>query len=245
MQKRNADSGIFNGFNGLDGFDGPAFQSALEAAIITAFGQGLLDPVQVKRLTAFGTWLAEASGSVNLTRILDPEGMAVRHFLDTFQLIPLLEGIPGPVLDVGTGGGIPGIPLAIFRPDLEVVMIDGTAKKIVYVREWAKALGLEKALAHHARAEVHLKTFRYEALISRAAVKSATMMEILIATGPCVKNLIFMEGAKGKETARNIAPLARRAGYALAAITPYRLPGLDKERYLVTFSRGKKPPRRR
>ena len=173
------------------------------------------------------------------------DGNAVRHFLDTFQLIPLLEGITGPVLDAGTGGGIPGLPLAIFRPDLEVVMIDGTAKKIVYVREWAKALGLEKAGAHHARVENHLKTFGYDALICRAAVKPATMMEILNTTGPCVKDLIFMEGAKGKETARKIAPLARSAGYALAAITSYRLPGLERERYLVTFTRGKKPPRRR
>ncbi|MHC4945201.1 MAG: 16S rRNA (guanine(527)-N(7))-methyltransferase RsmG [Planctomycetota bacterium] len=185
----------------------------------------------------FGAWLAEASLTINLTRILDPEDMAVRHFLDSYQLLKVLKKVKDPVLDAGCGGGVPGIPLAIFRRDIRVVMVDGTAKKIRYVKEWIEALKLQNASAFAERAEEHLRKKRYHAIISRAAVKPESMFEILGSTGPVASRLIFMEGAAGKEKARQLRSQAKQAKYVFDLALPYRLPGLDKERFLICFKR--------
>jgi 16S rRNA (guanine527-N7)-methyltransferase len=161
--------------------------------------------------------------------------MAVRHFLDSFQLVKVLKQVTGPVLDAGTGGGVPGIPLAIFRRDLRVVMIDGKEKKIRYVRQWIEELGLKNAKARHARLEEHLKDRGYHTLISRAAVKPAALFQMLDHVGPAVKRVIFMEGKMGPENARKIMGQARVAGYFFDLAYPYDLPGLDNSRYLVCF----------
>lgn len=218
-------------------FDPEAFTRDLKAAVEKAFQGSGLPPDRVDRLAAFGVRLAEASQSVNLTRILDPAAMAVSHFLDSSHLLPLLKAKDSPVLDIGTGGGVPGMPLAILRRDLDVVMIDGTAKKIRFIRRWIAELELRNATALHARAEEHLRSHRYSAAVLRAAVKPAAMMEILARAGPSLRRVIFMEGAKGQETAREILPLARSAGYAIDLALPYRLPGMDLERFLVCFKR--------
>lgn len=236
-ERKEAARGMSASNNKPKPFDAATFVTALEAAVRVAFAQSPLPAKRLACLIKYGFLLAEASQTINLTRILDPEAMAVRHFLDAFQLLPMLKEVRGPIVDVGTGGGVPGIPLAIFRRDLRVVMIDGTAKKIHYVAEWIDALKLKNAAAVAERAEAHLKTNRYHTLICRASVKPPAMMEILAQTGPAAKRLIFMEGAQIKERVRNTLSLAKRAGYVFDVARPYRLPGLDRERHLLCYRR--------
>jgi 16S rRNA (guanine527-N7)-methyltransferase len=226
-------------------FDAKAFSKRLMEAIIDLFTSPPLPRDRAELLVAFGVRLAEASRSINLTRILDPNDMAVRHFLDAYHLLTVLKGTRGPVLDVGCGGGVPGIPLAIFRKNLHLVLIDGTAKKIRYVAQWLEELRLKNAKALHARVEEHLKIHSYAAAITRAAVKPARLLEILSTTGPVVDRLIFMEGAKGEETARTVIPLAARVGYRFDLALPYRLPGMNRDRYLVCFKKSVHPLCRR
>ena len=116
-------------------------------------------------------------------------------------------------------------------------MIDGTDKKVRFVREVIGELGLDNTEVLHARAEEHLKGHTYQTAITRAAVKPQTMFELLETTGPAVKRIVFMEGARGKEHARDVIKPARSAGYEFGMAMPYRLPGLDKERYLLCFDR--------
>jgi 16S rRNA (guanine527-N7)-methyltransferase len=226
-------------------FDAKLFSKRLMETLEGLFISPPLPRDRLDKLVAFGTRLAQASRQINLTRILDPEDMAIRHFLDTYQLLNALKGVQGLVLDAGCGGGIPGIPLAIFRQNLPVAMIDGTAKKIRLVVQWIKELGLSNAMASHARAEEHLKNHSYAAVITRAAIKPLKMMEILSATGPVVNHVIFMEGAQGKAKVREMLEPASKAGYVFDLAFPYRLPGLNKDRYLLRFKRANHPPRRR
>lgn len=219
-------------------FDKKAFATSLKASTEEVFKGLRLPADRVKKLVRFGVQLAAASTSTNLTRILDPRDMAVKHFLDSYQLIKVLKSVTGPVLDVGTGGGVPGVPLAIFRRDLNVVMIDGTEKKIRFVRQWIKELKLKNAQALHARLEEHLKDHGYHTLISRAAVKPAALFQMLQVIGPAVKHVVFMEGRNGTENARKVMPLARLAGYFFDLAYPYYLPGMDNERYLVCFKKN-------
>ncbi|MBU0756060.1 MAG: 16S rRNA (guanine(527)-N(7))-methyltransferase RsmG [Planctomycetes bacterium] len=223
-------------------FDVETFKRALKTGVEAVFRARPLPRDRFEKLIRFGCLLAETSQSINLTRILDPHDMAVRHFLDTYQLLRVLKGVRGPVLDVGTGGGIPGIPLAILRRDLQVVMIDGTAKKIRCLVDWIATLELKNAKALPERAEQHLKTNKYHALICRASIKPPAMMEMLIQTGPAADRLIFMEGAEAKERARKTFRAAKTAGYVFDLALPYQLPGLDKMRHLLCYRRIKHRP---
>ncbi|MFH2000369.1 MAG: 16S rRNA (guanine(527)-N(7))-methyltransferase RsmG [Planctomycetota bacterium] len=218
-------------------FESESFMKALSVEIEALFSPNSLPADRMQKLAAFGTALAETSQFINLTRILDPRDMAVRHFLDSCQLLQVLKNVSGPVCDIGTGGGIPGIPLAIFRRDLNVVMIDGTAKKIRFIQQCIQDLELKNASALAERAEEHLRSHRYHALINRAAIKPPALLEILAFTGPATERIIFMEGASGKEKVKSLRGPARRAGYTFDFAFPYRLPGLDNERYLICYKR--------
>jgi 16S rRNA (guanine527-N7)-methyltransferase len=220
-----------------ESFDDKAFANSLRTSIEEVFKDSGLPAGRVEKLVRYGVHLAGTSASINLTRILEPRDMAVRHFLDSFQLIKVLKQVTGPVLDAGTGGGVPGIPLAIFRRDLRVVMIDGTEKKIRYVRQWIEELKLKNASAYHARVEEHLKDRGYHTLISRAAIKPALLFQLLETIGPAVKRVVFMEGKNATENVRKVMGQARAAGYFFDLAYPYDLPGLDNPRYLVCFNK--------
>jgi len=190
----------------IEPFDEVAFAEKLARSLEGLFTAPPLPPDRIEKLIAFGARLSRVSREINLTRILDPEAMAVRHFLDSYQLLHVLRESRGPVVDIGSGGGVPGIPLAIFRPDLRVVLIDGTAKKVRYLADWIRELSLSNAAAFHARAEEFLrkKEAVSYALVTRAAVKPRSMMEILHYAGTVAEKLIFMEGEAGPETGRSV-----------------------------------------
>lgn len=126
---------------------------------------------QVERMARHADMLMVWNQKVNLTAITDPVEVAVRHFLDS--VAPAVH-IPsdGHLLDIGTGGGFPGIPLKILRPLQPMTLIDGTRKKITFVKQVIRHLALDAIEAHHARAEdlvassQHLR--RYATIISRA-----------------------------------------------------------------------------
>lgn len=97
----------------------------------------------------------ETNTRFNLTRITEPAEAAAKHFADSLAVLPWTQSVdfhPASVLDVGTGAGFPAAPLAIMRPDWQVVAIDSTGKKARFVSETATRLGIENLSASHARA---------------------------------------------------------------------------------------------
>jgi len=121
---------------------------------------------QVDLLTRYCQQLWTWNRQLNLTRHTTSEKFVSRDLTDTLRLAELLERRQR-VLDVGTGGGVPGIPLAIIRPDLKVSLAESVAKKARAVEQIVAALSLP-ATVHHARAEDLLRKHRYETLIVRA-----------------------------------------------------------------------------
>jgi 16S rRNA (guanine527-N7)-methyltransferase len=98
--------------------------------------------------------LAEANKRMNLTRIVDREQAWSRHVLDSLTLLPYIEAVEARhLLDLGTGGGFPGIPLAIVRPDLPVTLLEATGKKARYLAETVATMGLENVTVLSERAE--------------------------------------------------------------------------------------------
>ncbi len=128
-------------------------------------------PQQVDRLRAHFAMLLEANRLMNLTRITDPLEAAVKHYVDSLALLPWAaerRTAVRTVLDLGTGGGFPAVPLAIMRPDWSITAIDATGKKIDFVAHAAATLEIANLHAEHAHSE-HWKSDRtFDVVVARA-----------------------------------------------------------------------------
>jgi 16S rRNA (guanine527-N7)-methyltransferase len=114
-----------------------------------------LDPGMLEKLGDYLARLLAMNEHMNLTAIVDPVAAWDKHVLDALTLLPLLgeQGAGARLVDIGSGGGVPGIPLAIARPDLKVTLVEATQKKAAFLVAVAAALGLSRVTVHAARAE--------------------------------------------------------------------------------------------
>ncbi len=184
-----------------------------------------LPPEQVERLDKYCRLLWEWNEKLNLTRHTDYEKFAGRDVVDTLQLAAhLREGEE--VLDVGTGGGVPGVVLTIVRPDLKVTLCDSVAKKARAVEAIVKDLGLEAPVMPF-RAEELLEDTRYDALVIRAV---GPLWKLLAAFKPhwhSFRRLLVIKGPKWTEELTE----ARRRGLMkdlqLKTAAEYAMPGAD------------------
>lgn len=132
----------------------------------------------------FSAMLLEKNKVMNLTAVTEPAEVVTRHFLDCAALAPLMpQG--GSVLDVGTGAGFPGMPLAILCPGTEFVLLDALRKRVDFLNEVIDALGLTNCTAVHARAEEFAAAHRerFDAATSRAVAELRTLCEFALADG--------------------------------------------------------------
>lgn len=147
--------------------------------------------------------LIEQNKTMNLTAITDPDGVAVKHFADSISALSAYVFPQGArVLDVGTGAGFPSIPLLIARPDLDMTMIDSTAKKLKYVASTVESLGLNAEVLHTRAEEAgQNKEYReqFDIVCSRAVAALNVLCEYCL---PFVKVggvFLAMKGAKAQE----------------------------------------------
>lgn len=143
-------------------------------------GNGVAAPV-AEALDAYAGLLLAANKTMNLTRITEPEDVARLHFLDSLAGLPLIPKNTA-LVDIGAGAGLPGIPIAIARPDLRVTMIESTGKKANFIQSAIDGLGLRNASVLCGRAEVlaHMPTHRerYEVGVSRAVASMPALLEL-------------------------------------------------------------------
>jgi 16S rRNA (guanine527-N7)-methyltransferase len=183
------------------------------------------------RLLAYLDLLAKWNRTFNLTAVRKPAEMVTHHLLDSLALLPLLAEksvLAGRrLVDVGSGAGIPGLVLAIARPELEIASIEASQKKASFQQQAKIELGLAKVSIHCARAEAVAET--YDAAISRAF---ASLVDFVRYAGHLSNTLLAM---KGVYPAAEIAAL--RAGWRLAASHEIKVPGLDAQRHLLVLRR--------
>jgi 16S rRNA (guanine527-N7)-methyltransferase len=198
------------------------------AAGLTALGLDLPAAAQSK-LLAFRDLLLKWNKTYNLTALRDPQQALSHHLLDSLAILPHVG--PGPLLDVGSGGGLPGIPLAIARPDLVVSMVDTVQKKTTFLQQAAIELGLRNVTVHHARVEEMVGQFAQ--ITSRAFAELALFVSLtrhLLSPGG---RWLAMKGVRPDD---EIAALP--AGIVVDAIIPLTVPGLDAERHLIILKAG-------
>ena len=162
-----------------------------------------IDDGKIMQFQKLAELLVEQNKTMNLTAITDPDGIAVKHFADSISVLTATEFAENArVLDVGTGAGFPGIPLLIMRPDLDLTMLDSTAKKLKYVANTVEELGLSANVLHTRAEEAgQSKEYRetFDIVCSRAVAALNVLCEYCL---PFVKvggYFVAMKAAKAQE----------------------------------------------
>jgi 16S rRNA (guanine527-N7)-methyltransferase len=189
-----------------------------------------LDVALATPLLDYVALLVRWNATYNLTAIRDPREMIAKHLLDSLAMHPFVDGI-GRLADLGTGAGLPGIPLAIAKPGLQVSLVESNGKKVRFMREAIRKLGLTNAEAVESRIEAFDAPGRFDAITARAL---ATLPLILESGGHLLRPGGVLLAMKGVVPSEEIAALP--PGWRVRELHPMRVPGLDAERHLIVVA---------
>ena len=180
--------------------------------------------------------LARWNKKVNLTAIRDPDEMITSHLVDSLVAAPLLQGET--VLDVGTGAGFPGLPLAIALPERHFTLLDSNNKKIMFAQHAAGLLGLDNVSVVKARGEDYAPGHGFDTVIARALAALPRLVEI---AGHHVREDGVFVALKGRYPAEELEQLVRLDLPWSHAVTELVVPGLDKGSRHAVLLRPTKP----
>ena len=188
----------------------------------------------VAKLVPYLEMMLERNQTLNLTAVKDPVQAVQLHLLDALAIFRLLDLADKRVLDVGTGGGMPGVAVALYEPTARVTLLDATAKKLAFIREACEKLGVYPDYVN-ARAEDYAQTDareQYDVVTARAVAALPVLCELclpLVRVGGC---FVAYKGAAEEEivSSRRVIKLL---GGVLAEAYPYEIPGIEAARTLV------------
>ncbi|MFC7302195.1 16S rRNA (guanine(527)-N(7))-methyltransferase RsmG [Cognatiluteimonas weifangensis] len=187
-------------------------------------------------LLAYLALLLRWNRAYNLTAIRDPHEMVGKHLLDSLAMHASVDAIAaagGSLADLGAGAGLPGIPLAIVKPGLQVTLVEANGKKARFLREAVRTLPLPNARVVEARIEAIDATASFDAITARAL---ASLPQLLALGGHLLKPGGVLLALKGAVPDAEIAALP--PGWRLQAVRPLTVPGLAAERHLVVVGRA-------
>ncbi|RDI29010.1 16S rRNA (guanine(527)-N(7))-methyltransferase RsmG [Pseudacidovorax intermedius] len=188
-----------------------------------------LTDAQIGQLLDYGSAILKWNKVYNLTALRDPALVITHHLLDSLAAIPALgrqQPGEGRLLDVGSGAGLPGVVIAICRPDLEVHCLDAVAKKMAFVQQMAGALRLPRLRGLHARVET--LEGRYDVITSRAF---ASLVDFVDGSAQLLTPAGIWMAMKGKQPDEEIERL--QASVDVFHVEQLIVPGLDAERCIV------------
>lgn len=204
-----------------------ALRPELEAGLV----QLDLDPALAAPLLEYLALLARWNATYNLTAIRDPREMLAKHLLDSLAMQPFVRGLHT-LADLGTGPGLPGIPLAIATPSLQVTLVESNGKKARFLREAVRQLKLSNVQVAESRIEAFRPDATFDAITARALATLPLILELGGHLPGADGRLLAMKGVLPED---EIAALP--AGWRVAAIHPLRVPGLSAERHLLEIVR--------
>ncbi|MFN7183678.1 MAG: 16S rRNA (guanine(527)-N(7))-methyltransferase RsmG [Thermomonas haemolytica] len=205
--------------------------AALRPALEAGLAQLAQEPSLAGPLLDYLALLARWNATYNLTAIRDPREMLAKHLLDSLAMQPFVRALPD-LADLGTGPGLPGIPLAIATPGLQVTLVESNGKKARFLREAVRQLKLGNVQVAESRIEAFRPAAPFAAITARAL---ATLPLILELGGHLLAPAGRLLAMKGVVPADEIAALP--PGWQVAAIHPLQVPGLVAERHLLEIAR--------
>ena len=193
-----------------------------------------LDDGKISRLAAYGAAVLEQNRVMNLTAITDPVQAARLHLLDSLALLTAADLKGKRVIDVGTGAGMPGVPLKIAEPTIELTLLDSTEKKINFLKALLPQLGAD-ADCVAARAEEFAAQHResYDAAVSRAVARLRLLAELCL---PLVKVggwFYALKGPDASDEAAEAASAVKTLGGSAPEIVQVKIPGTDTAHCIV------------
>ena len=207
-------------------------RTSQDAALAATLARGLeqmalpLSATVQEKLLAYVGLLAKWNRVYNLTAVRDPTEMVTRHLLDSLSVAQHLRG--SRVLDVGSGAGLPGIPLALARPEWQFVLLDSNRKKTRFITQSCIELGLANVNVESCRIEDYRPEVLFDSVISRAFSELSAM---LVATGRLCKPDGVMLAMKGEYPAAELAGVP--PGFVVQGVAVLQVPGLDAQRHVV------------
>ncbi|MGG6177190.1 16S rRNA (guanine(527)-N(7))-methyltransferase RsmG [Pantoea allii] len=197
--------------------------SLLQAANISLSDQ------QKQQLVAYVGLLDKWNKAYNLTSVRDPQQMLVRHILDSIVVAPHLEGAR--FIDVGTGPGLPGIPLAIVMPDAHFTLLDSLGKRVRFLRQVQHELGLTNIEPVQSRVEAFPSEPPFDGVISRAFASLEDMVNWCHHLPAKNGRFYALKGVRPDDEITSLP-----AGYSLDRVISLQVPQLDGERHLVIIT---------
>jgi 16S rRNA (guanine527-N7)-methyltransferase len=189
-----------------------------------------VSPETQQKLLAYLALLHKWNKVYNLTAIRDPQQMVSHHLLDSLAVLPHLWA--GRWLDVGCGGGLPGLIIAVVRPDWQVTLLDSNSKKTSFVQQAAIELGLRNVTVVCGRVEEFQPTEKFDGIISRAFAETADFVSLTQHLLAQQGRWVAMKGAPEQELARLTAQIR------VQKIIPLQVLGLDAARCLVVLEKN-------
>jgi len=185
-------------------------------------------PEDIARLLQFQSLLLKWNKVYNLTAIQSPEDMVGLHLLDSLSVLPYIDGVQ--ILDVGTGAGLPGIPLALMCPNKSFSLLDSSSKKTRFVQQVALELDLRNVRVIHSRAEQYATDQPYDIVIARAFASLARIQELTCHLLGDTGKLLALKGRYSEQELDQMPP-------GSVDVIPLKIPGVNGERHLYCVAR--------
>lgn len=192
-----------------------------------------LTAVQIEKLLDFLDLLQKWNKAYNLTAVRDRSAMLTQHLLDSLSIVPHLP--PGDLLDVGSGGGLPGIPLAILQPERSITLVDTVGKKVAFLKQAAMTLGLKNLNAVSTRIETWNLPSEHLAGFAVITARAYATLDTLIGQ---TKRLLAPNG--GWYAMKGVIPAAEMAELTpdvlVRSVISLQVPDLNAERHLIVLT---------
>ena len=202
---------------------------------------------QIGQFSVYHEMLLDWNKRMNLTAPTAPEDVAVKHIIDSLTAYDaaLFDGART-LIDVGTGAGLPGIPLAVYAPHLTVTLLDSLNKRVRFLTEVTAAMGLPNVRCIHARAEEAARTAEhraaYDIVVSRAVARLPVLLEYTLPFVRVGGTLLALKGRAYAEEQKEARRAAEVLGGGRITARPVHLPGLDDVRAILTVTKERQTP---
>ncbi len=208
----------------------------MRAALDKAFaGQEGVDDRLLDLMTQHAIALLETNRVMNLTAILDPKEIAVKHYLDSWRVTRMVPLIARRILDLGSGGGFPGLPIAMAEPDCSMIVCESIGKKARFLEEVVAKLKLKNVRVVHMRAEDYLATERVDMVLIRAVSSVRENVRTLRKVRHSVKDVVMLKGNSWGREVRAAEREAERLGFKLDTVHEHELPDEMGKRAVVVY----------